>query len=213
MLTLNLSINKFFISLPSSFQRSLKKIRCLQNLLGTEWKIPYLMCYLPVWVRDNWKDLTNRNNSMEGSVQNIKKKSPDEVQLTEDTATLLKLQSEVASNCAVTTLYLNHLGSFDAENQHSWIPSACTDSEQDKLCTRKEMANLRVSQWGSPLFVTWLALKKSGFICTQGFEHHVWNYHPQQQFVQTTVRCLLFPSNPFAYSIQLFLSEDQPPDW
>lgn len=101
MLTLNLSINKFFISLPSSFQRSLKKIRCLQNLLGTEWKIPYLMCYLPVWVRDNWKDLTNRNNSMEGSVQNIKKKSPDEVQLTEDTATLLKLQSEVASNCAV----------------------------------------------------------------------------------------------------------------
>lgn len=74
MLTLNLSINKFFISLPSSFQRSLKKIRCLQNLLGNEWKIPYLMCYLPVWVRDNWKDLTNRNNSMEGSVQNIKKK-------------------------------------------------------------------------------------------------------------------------------------------
>lgn len=110
----------------------------------------------------------------------------------------------------VTTLYLNHLGSFDAENQHSWIPLACTDSEQDKLRTRKEMANLRVTQWGSPLFVTWLAFKKSGFICTQGFEHHVWNYHPQQQFIQTPVRCLLFP---FAYSIQLFLSEDQPPDW
>lgn len=57
---------------------------------------------------------------MEGSVQNIKNISPDEVQLTEDTVILLKMQSEVASNWAVvTTLYLNNLGSFGAENQHS----------------------------------------------------------------------------------------------
>lgn len=31
------------------------------------------MCYLPVLVRGNSKDLTDQNNSMEGSVQNIKK--------------------------------------------------------------------------------------------------------------------------------------------
>lgn len=54
----------------------------------------------------------------------------------------------------VTTLYLYHLGSVNAENQHNWIPLPGTDPQQGKLCTRKEMAQFSVSQWDILLYVT-----------------------------------------------------------
>lgn len=65
------------------------------------------------------KDLTNQNNTMEGSVQNLKKMLPDEVQLTEDTVTLLKKLTAIQLWLIVTTLYFNNLGRSDAENQNS----------------------------------------------------------------------------------------------
>lgn len=65
------------------------------------------------------KDLTNQNNTMEGSVQNLKKMLPDEVQLTEDTVTLLKKLTAIQLWLIVTTVYFNNLGRSDAENQNS----------------------------------------------------------------------------------------------
>lgn len=65
------------------------------------------------------KDLTNQNNTMEGSAQNFKKMLPDEVQLTEDTVTLLKKLTAIQLWLIVTTLSFNNLGKSDAENQNS----------------------------------------------------------------------------------------------
>lgn len=56
---------------------------------------------------------------MEGSVQNLKKMLPDEVQLTEDTVTLLKKLTAIQLWLIVTTVYFNNLGRSDAENQNS----------------------------------------------------------------------------------------------